>query len=114
MWPTPLVQHNCKMEMTYVFCNVIETHCLTKVVGTKRGGPCKPFIPHMLLAQTCYKKRVDLLDLSSPTCCWHKLVKTYQIVCVNDQKQLLLRARISFLGVDICSSFLLFGYFLSC
>jgi len=64
--------------MTYVFCNVIETHCLRKVVGTKMGGPSKPFIPHMMLAQTCYKKRVDLLDLSSPTCCWHKFVKNYQ------------------------------------
>jgi hypothetical protein len=99
------------MEMTYVFCNVIETHCLRKVVGTKRVDFVKPFIPHMLLAQICYKKRVNLLDLSSPTCCWHKLVKNYQFVCVNDQKLLLLRARISFLGVDICSSFLLFGCF---
>lgn len=54
-------------------------------------------------------KGVDLLVLSSPTCCWHNLVENYELVCVNNQELLSLRTKIGLLGVDICNSFPLFG-----
>lgn len=76
--------------MTYIFCNAIETHCLRKVVGTKRGGPSKPFIPHMLLAQACRNQL---------TCLWRQF-KTFIVKEMNQFPRCWSLQVISFICID--------------
>jgi len=45
-----------------------------------------------------------------PICCWHKHVKNYYIVCVNNPKKIV-KKMINSLGVGLYTSFLLFVFF---
>jgi len=64
MWSTPIPRHGLRWKWPTYF--VSETCCLRKVVRIEREKKIEPFIP---------------------ICCWHKHVKNYYIVCVNNPKK---------------------------
>ncbi len=81
-----------RMEVAYTFYIVTKTFFLRKVVRNER---------------------VNHLDLSSPICCWHKLVESHYLVYGDNWKLLHLRRWISFQGVHFCRSFFLFALLLN-